>query len=71
MIMNIQVKTLTEINEEALRVLYREMGVVDAVRFLRQFVRGYGDYTAERRQIFADESLDEIVRALKQHSTDG
>ncbi len=38
--MRMETKPLVEINQQALRVLYRELGVVDAVRFLRQFTVG-------------------------------
>ena len=30
-------KPLVEVNLQAIRLLYKELGVVDAVRFLRQF----------------------------------
>jgi len=41
-------------------LLYRELGVVDAVRFLRQFTTRHGDYTQERDALFADKRLEEI-----------
>ncbi len=39
-------RPLAEITQEALRVLYRELGVVDTVRFLNQFTMGFGNYSA-------------------------
>lgn len=54
-------KPLVEINQQAIHLLYKELGVVDAVRFLKQFTQGYGNYTKERELIFADKSLDDIV----------
>ncbi len=63
--MSVRTKTLVEINQQAFRVLYRELGVVDAVRFLRQFTEGFGDYTAERDLLFADKSLAEIVQEIR------
>ena len=54
-------RPLIEINQQAISLLYRELGVVDAVRFLKQFTRGYGDYTQERGVLFAQKSLDDIV----------
>ena len=42
---------LQEITAAALRLLCREIGVVNTVRFLNQFSMGYGDYTAEREQL--------------------
>lgn len=59
------VKPLAEITQEAIQVLYREIGVVNTVRFLNQFTRGYGNYTMEREQLFANLTLDEIVAEIK------
>ena len=57
-------KPLIEINQRAIQLLYRELGVVDAVRFLRQFTTGYGDYTQERDALFADKRLEEILAEM-------
>jgi hypothetical protein len=64
--MSVQTKPLSEITQQALTVLMKEMGVVNTVRFLNQFTVGYGDYTAERDAMFADLTLDEILTAIKQ-----
>lgn len=64
--MTIMAKPLVEINQQAIRLLYRELGVVNAVRFLRQFTAGLGDYTKEREMLFAGKSLQEIVREIEQ-----
>ena len=66
--MSMKAKPLVEINQQALRVLYRELGVVDAVRFLRQFTVGFGDYTKEREVLFSGKSLEEIVAEIKTES---
>ena len=58
-------KPLVEVNLQAIRLLYKELGVVDAVRFLRQFSQGYGNYTLEREAIFANKSLDDIVNEIE------
>lgn len=63
--MALEVKPLTQITEEAIRVLCREMGPADAVRFLSQFTAGHGDYTAERDQLFADLQLDDMICEIK------
>ncbi len=60
------VRPLAEINRQAIRLLYEELGVIDAVRFLKQFTQGYGNYTQERDSLFADMSLDEIVNQIEQ-----
>ncbi len=59
------VRPLVEINQQALHLLYKELGVVDAVRFLKQFTQGYGNYTQERETLFADKSLDDIVSDIE------
>ncbi len=64
--MTLYTKSLAEINQEAFLVLYRELGVVNAVRFLRQFSAGFGNYTAERAILFGDKDLAEIVREIRQ-----
>ena len=58
-------RPLIEINQQAINLLYKELGVIDSVRFLKQFTQGYGDYTQERKVIFADKSLDEIVSEIE------
>ncbi len=63
--MTAETKPLAELTQEAIRLLYRELGVVNTVRFLRQFTAGFGDYLKERDALFADKSLDEIVREIK------
>ncbi len=59
------VKPLIEVNQQAINLLYKELGVVDAVRFLKQFTQGFGDYTQEREVIFANKSLDDIVSEIE------
>lgn len=58
-------RPLIEINQQAIRLLYKELGVVDAVRFLKQFTQGYGNYTQEREALFANKSLEEIVSEIE------
>ena len=58
-------KPLIEINQQAIHLLYKELGVVDAVRFFKQFTQGYGNYTLERDDLFANKSLDEIVTEIE------
>ncbi|GIV18907.1 MAG: hypothetical protein KatS3mg023_0658 [Armatimonadota bacterium] len=64
--MSMMIKPLAEINQQALRVLYKELGVADAVRFLRQFTTGFGNYTQERDILFADKSLQEIIAEMQE-----
>ncbi|MDP1779340.1 MAG: hypothetical protein Q8K73_03615 [Anaerolineales bacterium] len=55
---------LAEITKEALRVLYKEIGVVNTIRFVNQFTVGYGDYVEERKILFADMALDDLLSEM-------
>ncbi|HLO13916.1 MAG TPA: hypothetical protein VK206_03740 [Anaerolineales bacterium] len=61
----IEIRPLVEINQQAIQLLYKELGAVDAVRFLKQFTQGYGNYTEERDVLFSKKSLDEIVSEIE------
>jgi hypothetical protein len=63
--MAVQTKPLAEITQEAIAVLYQKLGVVNTIRFINQFTTGYGDYTKERKVLFGDKTLDEIVKEIK------
>lgn len=64
--MSTQTKNLVEITQDAIQILYKELGVVNAVRFLNQFTTGFGDYTLERDRLFTDQSLDDLLSEIKQ-----
>ncbi|HET6569225.1 MAG TPA: hypothetical protein VFG50_14755 [Rhodothermales bacterium] len=63
--MGLPARPLSEINEQAIRVLVREMGAADAARFISQFTTGYGDYTKERKDLFKDLTLENAVRQIR------
>ncbi len=63
--MNVPTRPLAEVTRRALQVLTRELGTADTLRFVNQFTTGLGDYTAERELLFGDESLDQILSAIK------
>jgi hypothetical protein len=58
-------KPLVEINRQAIRLLYKELGVVNAVRFLKQFTAGFGDYTRERQTLLGERTLEEIMAEIE------
>ena len=64
--MVVQTRPLAEVTQTAIRVLCREIGLVDTMRFVNQFTMGYGDYTAERDELFGDMTLDDMIAAIKQ-----
>ena len=63
--MAVPARPLSEINDQAIRLLVREMGPADAARFINQFTTGYGDYTKERKELFKDLTLDDVVREIR------
>lgn len=63
--MTVRAKPLTEITHEAFGILCKTLGVANTIRFINQFTTGYGNYTKEREQMFADLSLDDIVSAIE------
>ncbi len=63
--MNMETRPISEISRQATHILFREMGVVDTIRFLNQFSVGRGDYTKERGNWLDDISLDEAISQIK------
>lgn len=63
--MSIEIRPLLELNQQATELLVREMGVVDALRFLSQFSSGSGNYTKERQQWLDDLTLEQITSEIK------
>ena len=67
----VKVKPLAEINHEAIALLCRELGVVDTLRFIRQYTVGYGNYTEERRELYEHSTLAELTAEIKNKRRDG
>ncbi|MBI4558365.1 MAG: hypothetical protein HY706_12360 [Candidatus Hydrogenedentes bacterium] len=66
-----QVKTLVELTDRAISLLYREMGMSDTMRFLNQFTTGYGNYTEERELLNQSLNLDAILSAIRAERKEG
>ncbi len=60
-----ELRPLVEINQQAIALLYRELGTVDTIRFIRQFTTGFGDYTKEREELFGDMTLEDILNEIE------
>jgi hypothetical protein len=60
-----EIKPLAEINQQAIHLLYQELDAFNAVRFLKQFAVGFGDYTKEREVLFGSKTLDQIVKEIE------
>jgi hypothetical protein len=60
-----QTKNLNEITQQAIEVLFKEVGIANTIRFLNQFSTGYGNYTEERENLFEDLTLNEVLAEFK------
>lgn len=63
--MSVEIRPLSELNQQATEILVREMGIVDALRFLSQFSSGSGDYTKERKQWLDNLTLEQITSEIR------
>jgi hypothetical protein len=54
-----------DIHRAGLEALRRELGLVGMVRFIQQFDKGSGDYTAERAQLQAGTTMDDAIAAIQ------
>jgi len=69
--MRVQPQPLNEITKQAIEVLCQQIGLVNTVRFINQFTTGYGNYTEEREQLFADMTLDEVISEIEEMRAQG
>jgi hypothetical protein len=70
--MSLTLTPLPELNRKAFSILTRELGVPDTLRFFGQLGLGRGNYTEERRTLFADLTLEEFesgIAALRAGNT--
>jgi hypothetical protein len=68
--MTVPTRPLAEVTRRAIEILTRELGAADTLRFVNQFTTGLGDYTAEREQLFGEETLEQILGAIKAKAAD-
>lgn len=55
--------SLYEIRMEGWKALTERLGPAGAMRFMMQYDPGYGDYSKDRHQLFADLTIDEVLAA--------
>jgi len=55
-----QYHTDMEIQKKAFRILLKEMGLAETLRFHMSYERGSGDYARDRSQYFKDTTVDEL-----------
>jgi hypothetical protein len=58
--------TPTELRRKGFQALVDTLGYADAIRFLRQYAPGQGDYTKERHQWLDSLTMDDF-RAYNEH----
>jgi hypothetical protein len=63
--MIIPAKSLSEVTNQALHVLTKEIGVADTMRFLGQFSTGTGNYTEERAALFDHLTLEDVLTEIR------
>lgn len=56
-------RTLDEIRARGFEALVRNLGPADAIRFIRSYSHGSGDYTRERK-IWLEQDLDTVVAGI-------
>jgi hypothetical protein len=70
--MIVETKPLIEVSQTAIRLLCKELGVVNTARFLNQYSQGFGNYTEERDQIIGKMTVEEIIGKIRsQESSQG
>jgi len=57
-------KTLAQIQSEGYDALVKALGPEDAVRFIRSFDPGSGDYTQERKQYLKKKTVKQIGKEI-------
>lgn len=63
--MSTTIEETSEVTSEAIRLLFREMGIAKTLRFLNQISGGHGDYTKEREKLFEEMSVEDLVAEIK------
>ncbi|OGF68285.1 MAG: hypothetical protein A2Y62_02880 [Candidatus Fischerbacteria bacterium RBG_13_37_8] len=57
--------TPIEIQRAGWEALKNQLGLVGALRFLLQYEKGEGDYTTLRRELFKDETVENLIERMK------
>lgn len=61
---------MAEITQEEFRLLSREIGLANTVRFINQFAAGKGNYTEDRKDTFAGMTMEDIVSEIRRRRPD-
>lgn len=63
--MTTQIRPLSEVNHQVIRLLSEQIGIVDTFRFVNQFTSGHGNYTEERDAMFDHLTLEDILSEME------
>lgn len=58
--------TFAEIKTMGWRALVKELGYSGATKFILLYEKGEGDYTKERKELFKNITIEDIVREIKE-----
>ena len=59
-------RTPIELREQGVKALIETLGCADAIRFLKQFDNGSGNYTRDRHQWLDSLTLEDILSDIQQ-----
>jgi hypothetical protein len=65
--MIVEHKPMYDVVSDAIHILTSRIGLADTARFINYFSVGYGNYTEERKQLFANYTVDDIVEEIKKY----
>lgn len=57
--------TPVELRQQGFAVLVERLGVANALRFMREFEQGEGDYTKERDVLFEYETVEKLASKIR------
>jgi len=60
-----------EIRAEGWKALTERLGVSGAMRFLMEYDPGHGDYVEERRELFRDVTVEDVIARAREKSGGG
>jgi len=58
-------KSLYEIRLEGWKALTERLGPAGAMRFMMQYDPGYGDYSKDRHELFADLTMEDLLESVE------
>ena len=67
--MSAVIQPFSDVSRRARNALVEALGVVDAMRFLAENGAGQGNYTEDRKQLYADDSVRKIAAEIKARRT--